>query len=352
MLLLTALTLDYSAAIMNSLATNEPNPPSAGTAIKGLDVVFVIKHAAIVLGLAAIVRTAFSAEGILWPPMGVVLTFLLPAALIVLARDRELVTALNPSTLKLVVKSLGRDYIMICLLATLFFFCMLSTVHVIILDSLQLGFAFFWMATLIYGLFFLYALCGYALFYYQRELGMRVHKAVKAPSMTKAEFLSLRALGESGVLMAEKKYEEARKTIQLIFPTHKNDIDLHCRYHGILMKVDDPAAVQNHTNHLIGLLFSAERSSKAAAVYIEALQKIGEFDIVDAKNRLLLAKQLRAERQTKLAITLLKSFHQLFPESALIKPAYELAAEILSVDLGDYERAEAVKTYLERTQIG
>ena len=352
LLLFAGLTLDYSAAIMNSLAVNEPHPPLAGAAIKDLDNVFVIKHAAVVFGFAAAVGITFSAEGFLWASIGVLLAFLLPSALMILARDRELATALNPSTLKLVVKSLGRDYIVIWLVGLLIFYCMRCTVHVIKLESLQLGLAFFWMATLIYCLFFLYALCGYALFYYQRELGMRIHKVVAAPPMTKAEFMSQRALGESGVLMAEKKYDEAREMLQSLFATHKNDIELHSRYHIILMKIDDPVALQNHTNHLVGLLFAADRNSKATGVYIEALQKMGEFSIVDAKNRLLLAVQLRAERQTKLAITLLKSFHQQFPGSALIKPAYELAAEILSIDLGDHEGAEAVRDYLKNEQAG
>jgi len=347
LLLLGALTLDYGACIMNSMAKKSSEPPPAGSALQGLNVNYLVRHAALVLAVVFLSAEGLFSESLPGRMFGLAFIFLLPAALIVLARDKTLSSALNPGTLLLVAKSLGRDYVLICALMVLFVYCVGATAHVANMASLQVAWALLWLAGVIYGIYFLYAVCGYALYYYQDDLGMRTHSEEDTVLLTKMEFQRQRALGESGVLMAAGEFVLARKLIQSTFETCKDDQELHLRYHMILMKIEDDQALKNHTNYLINLLLAEDSDSKASEVYVATLRKLGECEIADPAHRISLARQLRAERRIKESIFLLKSFHQRFPESELIQPAYELAADILENDLGDQGRAAALLQFLK-----
>jgi len=345
LLVLTTLTLDYCATLMNSMAKNAKQPLQSGLLATGLQVSYVVQHAIVVLGLFFMASESWNGWGFLGLVCAPIFISLLPAALMVLARDRKLTAALNPGTLLLFAKSMGKDYFLICFLSLALVFFFASHSNLIALNEFSFLPALLYVSSLIYCAFFFYSLCGYALFYYQDALGMRVHEG-GAGSMSREEFQKKRALGESGVLLAAKEIPMARSLLQSAFTTHKDDLDLHLRYQSVLLKLSDTEALQNHTNYLITLLLGASLPARAAGVYLNALPVWGDGEIRNADNCYQLALQLRSEQKIKQAIALLKSFHVRYPDSPSIAPAYQLAADILSTELDDAPRAKALRQFL------
>ncbi len=348
LIVLTTLTLDYCATLMNSMAKNAKQPLQSGLLVLGLDVSFVVQHAVVVLGLFFMASQAWTSWGVMGLVCAPIFIALLPAALMILARDRQIIAALNPGTLMLVARSLGKDYLLICFLSMALVLFFSTHAGLLARDNFSFLTAFAYVLALIYSAFFMYSLFGYALFYYQDSLGMRTHDDDASKAMTKEEFQKKRVLGESGVLLVAKEPQMARSLLQSAFETHKHDLDLHLRYQSVLLKLDDLGALRNHTNYLLGLLFDAEMPAKAAGIYLGAQPRWEDGKITDANVCFRLALQLRAEQKIKQSIALLKSFHQRYPNSPCIVPAYQLAADILATDLNDAPRAKALLQFLQQ----
>jgi len=337
LLILYTLVLEYAGAILLARSEGKSSPPPWGETFKGLEILYLVKH---VLTVAAgITVTTFFADihPVLGFLVGALCLFILPAALIILTIDRSISRAINPLLLITMVRPFLKDYCVfygVALVLALIYWISLNK----ILASGGMSFIIIWYVALVAGVYACYAMLGYLMFYYQYDLGT-CFVTDKGPLLNKKTYEKLRALGDSDVLTAEGRLDEARQVLRTTMDSVDKDLDVHRRYHQILLQTNDTEALINHTNFYLGLLFEQDDMKTASQVFRRVKKRLPDFLPNAPAIRIGLAEQLNKELDFQGAIDLLKSFHDIFPESELIPQAYLLAATILHEKLSDSPRA-------------
>lgn len=342
LLTLLCVALEYAGNILNATSRGDLSPPTLALAGKGIDGLFLMRHVAVVALGITVTRTANQWHPAFGYVVGAICIGLLPAAMMLLSQDRSLSSALNPLLLVSMIRTMGSHYWIAC------GYCLVLAVMVVMLVNTA---PFLWAFAFLYGLYSAYALFGYLLFYYQYELGSRITTHHSLP-MTKFEFDKQRALSDSFILFKEKNIGRARDIMRDAFKRQENDADLHLQYHNFLLATEDNEALVNHANVLLNLLVSQRKFDIALNILRESQQKLnagspGYFPD-NAATCFHLAEHAKVKGKSDAAISLLKNFHERFPDSNLIPQAYLLAATIFKDELSQPDKARFLINYLSQ----
>ena len=339
------LIVEYAGAIMHARSEGKKQPPHYGEVIKGVDFLYLIKHLLTVMVGIWVTKYAVDINPLFGFLVGAVCLYVLPAALVILAIDRSLTRAINPLLLLSMVRPFIRDYcifyVMALILATFFW----VTFDILLAISAGLILSLLWYLGVFTAVYACYAMLGYLMFYYQYDLG-NSFVIDRGEMLDKGEYEKLRALGDSDILSAEGRFEEARHILRTTMDSVDKDLAVHKRYHTILLQTDDVEAIKNHTVFYINLLLQYNDIKAASKVYRATLQRLPDFLPNDPAVRMALAEQLAKELDYQNAIMLLKGFHEIFPQSALTPEAYLLAAKLLHEYLHDSHRAAALLKFV------
>ncbi len=340
-----AVVVKYSFAIIEQRGSGRITPPVMTAVISGDEDHLFLRQIALFFLIGSITGAATYVSELLGVLVGGFLTLALPASIMLLAVEKSVGRALNPLALGSLMLSVGWPYLLL-------WFC----VQVISAGPL---YVFGWMvavlppsaiapiliSTMVYFTFVLYAMLGYVLFEYQSELGFE-SDGDDDEELAEQDLEKLRALGESTVFIMDAEYEKARDCLRRAMDTVRDDIDLHLRYHKLLMLLNDEEALVNHCDYFAGICKQRNSLSKAVQVVLDTQSRIPEFKLADTEAALEIARLMQLQGKHRAVVKLFRNMHKTHGRDPLLPEAYLLVANILFEYLNDDAKALSVINFV------
>ena len=258
-------------------------------------------------------------------------SFLLPAAVMILALSGSLLEALNPLRMSALVQAMGSPYFGLC------FFLMSLGEGAQWLQRFLWNHMEVWLALPLMtfvGLYFtliIFHMMGYALYQYHEALGYRAKvsfQQAEAKQTRRAE--SDPVVSRLNTLMAEGNPDAAQELLEESLRTRWQDNGLHERYHKLLLATDKKEPALRHGREFIHKLLNDKRPGRALDVYEKCRSLDPGFQPQDPAHLLELARIAQTSNRPQLAFDLLRDFRRLCPEHPEVPSALLLAARILS----------------------
>ena len=248
---------------------------------------------------------------------GFVLVFALPSAIMVLAMEDKLLSALNPETVGSVIRRIGTPYI---ILFVLFYFYLI-----------------------------MFNMMGYLLFQHHEELGFSIDVELEEISDKKTKIPEAEVSPELRaveILIHEGKAEDAVKQLQGIVRNSPTDIEARERLLKLLRLTGDMSVFREQGQSYISYLINNNKLAQAAKVYQSCLDYDKTFRPEKANERLELGKFLRHNGQPRLAMAVLNNLHKDFPSYDNVPQAYLMVAQMLCEQFNEDTRAKQVLEFV------
>lgn len=263
---------------------------------------------------------------------------LLPAAVMVLAVDRNLLHALNPLAWFPLIARLGGVYFgAVGLLATM---VAVSLGAQLLADSLLPGTMGMLPASFVdlYLLVAGYHLLGYVIHANHAALGLDV-----APAVARARFANPMeddAVAEAEALAEQGDPAAAARRLQDMFRGRGASEPLHDRYRQYLQQAGDTAGLLEHGREYICRLLATRQDKRALAVLSElrTLDPSYRHALPDDVARLV--AQAARSGQAQLAVALAEDFETRFPDHPQAPQVVITASELMADRLGREPEAE------------
>lgn len=306
-------------------------------------------------------------------------SFAMPAALMVMVISRSLTTGLNPSAAWSVITAMGKPYLLLWI-----FLYFLSSAEMVVIaqvverlilplaqrfaeltmsmsqvsseaeaetlqDSFQLlysqlrprltGTVFLAQAVAMHFTLIAFNMLGYALYQYHAMLGLEVDEADGRPDTAAKQHEGSQDQAIAA-LLAEGKIDEALDLAYEAQRLEPDNLAAQERYNKLLHLAGKDERLLNHTNKLIPLLVRREQCSAALQAWRRCQERHPDFRPEDPAALVKLAETARAERDGKLAIKLLNGFDRSFRNHPLVPEVYFLCGSVLCEDLRKDELAD------------
>lgn len=271
-----------------------------------------------------------------------VITFAQPAAIMSLAMDEDLGSALNPATWAAIIGRIGVPYFALWLLLLVFQTSAayaevwLANFLPSLLATIVAEAAFLW------GLFGTFHLMGYLLYQYHERLGFepgRHAHAAELPRNREAEVLAA-----ANQRVREGDAEGALSLLREEMRERALPAEAHELYRRLLRTRGDDAGLLEHGRRYLHLLLVEKQERKALGLARECLDTDPAFAPLEAADGLKLAERAEQIGQHKLAADLLIGTARSHPREPAGTEAAIRAASLLRER---YDRADLAKQLLE-----
>lgn len=281
--------------------------------------------------------------------MEFVLAFATPAAIMVLAMEDKLFSALNPATVGSVILRIGTPYI---ILFILFYLLQIARDTMIVLLAGKvdpsLGATIFVFVSMYFYLI-MFNMMGYLLYQHHEELGFSIDVEVEAYEDKKSKAPELEVSPELRaveILIHEGKTEDAVRQLQGVVRNAPTDLEARERLLKLLRLTGDMALHREQGQSYISYLMNDNKLAQAAKVYQACLDYDKTFKPEKANERVELGKFLRHNGQAKLAMAVLNNLHKDFPNYDNVPQAYLMVAQMLCEQFNEDVRAKQVLEFV------
>ncbi len=278
----------------------------------------------------------------------------LPAMLIILIINEDLVQALNPAMVVGMISRIGGMYFLL-----LFFLLLLSGApaalgYAVIRhlpDTLQ---NFMVVFAKNYYTIITYHMMGYVILQYHHRLDYPVELETVLASMYPAlssenpdqggaeKTCHSDLLNDVGLLIQDGELDKAIIEIERrVSIDEMDDLELSKRYFGLLKTQKQQGKLLKFAPQHLRLLVKSDAKSDAVESYLECLRLDPAFTL-DSVVQFKMASWLTEKGKHKEAIMALNSLIKSNPEDALVPKAYYRAAQIFRERLGDVEKAKKI----------
>ena len=281
--------------------------------------------------------------------VGFVLAFATPAAIMVLAMEDKLLSALNPATVGSVMLRIGTPYIILFILFYLLQIArdtMFGLLAGMMNPSLS---ATVFVFVSMYFYLIMFNMMGYLLYQHHEELGFSIDVEVdeysdKRKKVTEVEVSpELRAVE---ILIHEGKTEDAVRQLQGVVRNSPTELEARDRLLKLLRLTGDMSIHREQGQSYISYLMSENKLAQAAKVYQSCYEYDNTFKPEKPNERVELGKFLRQNGQAKLAMAVLNNLHKDFPAYDNVPQAYLMVAQMLCEQFNDDARAKQVLQFV------
>jgi hypothetical protein len=276
---------------------------------------------------------------------------LLPAIVIRLVLEKSFWSALNPDGLGAVIKAMGWRYLILWVFCFILWSLPDSVVYLlghglpkVVLMPLA-SFLF------VYSLVAISAMLGYAVYQYQGALGFAAAAEDEPPGFPEAEYRRRKALAEAEIRLKEGQPGQALELLAAALERDANDLRLNERYHQLLYGVQARERCLRHLAHYLPLA-ARLNPAQAATALLNARQLQSDYLPDDPLVCEQGAEALLARHKTREALSLLRNFHQRFPDYPHVARAYLLAARGFVEGLGQTEPARKLLAFIRSRKPG
>lgn len=313
---------------------------------------YLVYKQILIMLIFGLVLGVFSA--LLGPVIGLLIGFLmllvLPASIMVLAVSNSLRDAINPDHLWPLMRGIGMPYLGLVGCSTLLVFS--GGVFDMLIEPIESPGLTAFLSFFATGFFSIvnYRLMGYVMYQYHQEIGMDVRvgfhdQAGAAPFDPKAQ-----RAAELAEMLRSGRIEEALEETRQATRDFPMDIDVHERYHKLLLRLPDQREqLEQHARRFVQLLMSEQKSHAAVQVLEAVLAVAPDFKPEHGREILPLATAAFEQRRFEAAMKLMRGFDRLYPKQADTPAIYLLGARILCEHLrNDAQALRILATIRER----
>jgi tetratricopeptide (TPR) repeat protein len=287
--------------------------------------------------------------------------FLTPASAAVIANQNNLLAALNPLKLFILVKEIGMIYIVISLLfALVVLFSLLIFLGIPLIGRIipqfgwrvNNGFLLLLIVMLdFYLLIMMFHLLGFVIYHRRDALGF---EAVFSPereekAQQEAKDKQFEALLDEiyWLTRQEGKQEEAVETLLAkLLPTLEDKLDSHQKLFERVSLWETNRVALVHGQYYLSLLLRKKQFAKALAIYQACLTLNAQFEPKTPYQILPLAKQAFQEKQYSFTLSLLQDFLSRYPEHPDSIEMKLLMAKLLTERFERFDEAKAIMAQL------
>jgi tetratricopeptide (TPR) repeat protein len=289
--------------------------------------------------------------------------FLMPASAVVIANQNNLLAALNPLRLFLLVKQIGIVYLFICLLFGLFILFSLPMFPKLPLIGWLIppvgwtvnGFLLLLVVMLdMYLLIMIFHLLGFVIYHRREFLGF---EAVFSPereeeAQQEAKEKQFGELLDEIYWLARQqgRQQEAVETLLAKLPILEDKLDVHQNLFERVSLWETKKVALAHGQYYLNLLFQKKQFAKALAIYQACITINAQFELKNPSQILPLAKQAYQEKQYSFALSLLQDFHSRYPEHPNSVEAKLLIAKLLGERFERFDEAKTIMAQLLENQ--
>ncbi|MDR0250374.1 MAG: hypothetical protein LBI35_03545 [Burkholderiales bacterium] len=340
LLLVVCIITKYLCTILISVSEGEMNAPPLGEAFRGegLGAFFNILALHIVLG--AVLGLSFTLGPLAAFLVGLLLTLVFPAMIIVLVLEDSLVAALNPRRIITMIGAMEWHYLILWVFLfiitqspwLLSYLLVSASVSGYVLGA-SIG------IVLLYFYAVMFSMMGYAVYQYQGALD-HVAGDWTEGGLEENEYIPGKARALSEIYVREGRHDDALDALKEVIKAQPKNVMMHERYHRLLLTNGTPE--QNHA-HLMRFylpLLLSKTPDRAVEVYLSAKKKLG--DILPPPHPMIcetLAQELIQRGHHAEGLKMVQDFHQRFPDYPHTPRVCLMAAKTLAYISRDTDAA-------------
>lgn len=286
----------------------------------------------------------------MWGAIGycIFVALLLPASIMILATEKNLLQAVNPLRLIGLAINIGlAPYIVLWIFTVAIGLAMTYAeqwLNIRLEQQWQLP-AYFGVC--LYFSIVLHALFGYVLFQYRNEVGLSIES--DTPMLEGDEFRKAKLLGSIEVLQKRQDQERVRQCMRELLDVCRDDLEVHKKYQSLLLTMNDTEALERHTDYYAQLLLNAKKPGDALAVVKETAEVDTKYRVRNPDTALALATLLDKKKEHRLLVQIVANLHQRVQPCAQVPAVYLLVVKALVGPLAKPDKAKAVATYVLKT---
>ncbi|MCO1334682.1 hypothetical protein MO867_10055 [Microbulbifer sp. OS29] len=322
---IVAVVSRYNLLVIEKLAGGQLEAPALTDALDGNGAVLLLKIIGMTLfaGFIGYKLVQITGSENVLQLYAITLSLLAPAAMIVLAVEHSLRSAINPIKLLHFTLIIGWPYWLLWL-TTSVISAAPNYLIVIVADKLP-GWLVppFIAASTSYFYIVTSAIMGYICLSRQQKLGIVAELDDDENYLEENEFLRARAQAEAQIYMREGDFKAARQALVEGLRRFPNDEVLNERYYRLLLATQDQKALQELGPHILEKFVQINRPHKAAELYLatEPAPPLRKPEVRHA-----LAQVLYQQHKYPLAAQLLNNLHkEPYPQ---LDAAYLLLAQV------------------------
>ncbi|MDG9667910.1 tetratricopeptide repeat protein [Hahella sp. CR1] len=337
----------YMYSVIETTSKGVLKPPELLSAFSGGGLLLVIQQTLIFIAFGALIVVSGIWGGSFLMILAVAFSALvLPASIMLLAIEGNVVDALHPTRLIGFISSIGWPYFVLYGYLLLLFLGLGAAQDFVLSNFSQtLGFP---LAGFISSYFMLviFNMLGYLLFQYQHRLGLAPDEALDAPPQN-PEALAQRndklAMAEIDINLKEGRYEAAAGLLRNLYKRKPHDLVVLDRLYKLLLETNAWPELLKTSKPVLQMLADAGRIHELKLVLRGLYGHFPDYTINDETLLYNVAQSLYHSGDFRLTLKLLQGFNSRFPESAHAADAIIVMARTLANGL---HRADKAKEYL------
>lgn len=325
----------YGFSCLKHTAKGNPRPPDFKIIHEASRSAKSLRQLGVFLLMAAALMFCLKLGGAVFGVVLLLLLACLPGSTMILAIEGDMLSAVKPVKLISMIQSIGKSY-------WIFYAFLLILVGGVNGLPLWLGDempteALLSLQMFLTGYFsvFMFAMMGFLIHQHHEELGVAVVKEFSQDYLAMTPGLSDDPLLNTiNILIKEGMFCEALKRLKPKL-TNGGDINLHELYHKLLVLTGNKKQSNEHGQVYIRRILGQESKSRnsklheALQVYVNCLKLDNHFYLQEPRSVIDMAKAAKQFEMHNLAISMLKRFHEKFPDNPLIPEAYFTLARLL-----------------------
>ena len=346
LVVLVSLTSKYLEAVIEHASLALAEAPSLSAAFGSGRFSLFFQLLGLVLLSAGLMWLAadFHSEAI-FMITALLIQLVLPAIIIRLALDKSLWSVLNPDAIGAVIKAMGWRYLILWVFCFMLWSLPDSVVYLLAHGLPRVVLMPVATFLFVYSLVVMSAMLGYAVFQYQGALGFAAAAEDEHAGFPEPEYRKRRALAEAEIRLKEGQAGQALEVLGKALDRNANDLRLNERYHQLLFAMQSRERCLRHLAHYLPLA-ARQSPAQAASALLNARQLQGDYLPEDALVCEKVAEALLARHKTREGLSLLRNFHQRFPDYPHVPRAYLLAARGFAEGLGQLEPAQKLLGFI------
>ncbi len=340
----------YTYAVIGHTAEGHLKPPPVSVAFTGSGFDIVILQLLVFVVMGALVTAAGMLGGPLLMALALAFVVLaLPASIMVLAMERSVGAAVNPMNLAALMSRIGAPYFL------LYGYLILLTLASGAAQDFALNHFPLWLSQPLAGflnstfMLILFHMLGYLLFQYQEELGFAADlQDQPAGEDMHGRDRSARFDADIDMNLKDGNYDRVQSMLKEALKRDRdNPLRIGQLYQLVMARRDVTELYRYHPRILAWL---AERNDgQAIAEVLALLQEVEpQFRLDDPELAVRCAQAMYHRGEFKPLLRLLQDFHKRFPDSEQLAPAYLLVAQALANGLGQWEKAKAFLSFIQK----
>lgn len=274
--------------------------------------------------------------------LGFVLTFCLPAMVMILGASRSLVDALNPIKITDFILKLNKHY-----------FILLGMIY-LVEGGLIFTYEFFttqvpWVVAVHWTTFItmfmsvtLFHLMGYVAYLNHDKLD---HSGVvlDEEEQIEQEHPYIEIIKNH---IKKEQYPAAKELLKQSLELEPLNSDLNDLYHKLCLIEDDKETLISHGNKYLKFLINKEYHAKALEVFMNIFRQYPKYKMNDMEDVIKMAKILQEAQKYQVLVDFLNGMHITYPNNNLIPKAYGFLAKLLHEQFGKDKEAKEILEFL------